>query len=66
MHAFRRCTILVRAFARVVLAGSVARDYIDYQVEVDGHDYSVPYTLVKQTLEVRLTDCTVECEAARA
>ncbi|MBK1717259.1 IS21 family transposase [Thiocystis violacea] len=34
---------------------------IDYHVEVDGHYYSVPYTLVKQTLEVRLSEHTVEC-----
>ncbi len=34
---------------------------IDYHVEVDGHDYSVPYTLVKQALDVRLTEHTVEC-----
>ncbi len=34
---------------------------IDYHVEVDGHYYSVPYALVKHTLEVRLTEHTVEC-----
>ncbi|NEV60323.1 IS21 family transposase [Thiorhodococcus minor] len=34
---------------------------IDYHVEVDGHYYSVPYALVKQALEVRVTDHTVEC-----
>jgi transposase len=34
---------------------------IDYHVEVDGHYYSVPYTLVKQALDVRLTEHTVEC-----
>ena len=34
---------------------------IDDHVEVDGHDYSVPYALVKQALEVRVTDHTVEC-----
>ena len=32
---------------------------IDYHVEVDGHYYSVPYTLVKQALDVRLTEHTV-------
>ena len=37
------------------------RVHIDYHVEVDGHYYSVPYTLVKQALEVRLTEHTVEC-----
>jgi transposase len=33
---------------------------IDYHVEVDGHYYSVPYALVKQQLEVRLTAQVVE------
>lgn len=37
------------------------RVHIDYHVEVDGHYYSVPYALVKQPLEVRLTATTVEC-----
>jgi len=33
---------------------------IDYHVEVDGHYYSVPYALVKQQLEVRLSASVVE------
>lgn len=33
---------------------------IDYHVEVDGHYYSVPYGLVKQRLEARLSAPTVE------
>ena len=33
---------------------------IDYHVEVDGHYYSVPYRLVKQQLEARLTAHIVE------
>jgi transposase len=37
------------------------RVHIDYHVEVDGHYYSVPYALVKQSLEVRLSAHTVEC-----
>jgi len=37
------------------------RVHIDYHVEVDGHYYSVPYVLVKQPLEARLTATTVEC-----
>ena len=37
------------------------RVHIDYHVEVDGHYYSVPYALVKQSLEARLTATTVEC-----
>jgi transposase len=37
-----------------------ARVNIDYHVEIDGHYYSVPYTLVKQQLDVRLTPHVVE------
>ena len=37
-----------------------ARVNIDYHVEVDRHYYSVPYQLVKQRVEVRLTTTTVE------
>ena len=33
----------------------------DYHVEVDGHYYSLPYQLVKQQQEVRLTARIVEC-----
>lgn len=35
--------------------------HLDYHVEVEGHYYSVPYTLVKKQLEVRYTARTVEC-----
>ena len=35
--------------------------YIDYYVEADGHYYSVPYQLLKRSLEVRITTHTVEC-----
>lgn len=38
-----------------------ARANIDYHVEVDGHYYSVPHTLVRQEIEVRLTPSGVEC-----
>jgi transposase len=34
---------------------------IDYHVAVDGHYYSVPYQLVKEQLDVRLTATVVEC-----
>jgi transposase len=34
---------------------------VDYHVEVDRHYYSVPYTLIKQLVHVRLTVTTVEC-----
>ena len=37
-----------------------ARVNIDYHVEVEGHYYSVPYTLVKQQLDVRLSAHVVE------
>jgi transposase len=37
-----------------------ARVNIDYHVEVEGHYYSVPYTLVKQQIDVRLTTHVVE------
>jgi transposase len=37
-----------------------SRVHIDYHVEVDGHYYSVPYALVKQRLDVRVTAHIVE------
>ena len=38
-----------------------ARVHVDYHVELEGHYYSVPYTLVKQEVEIRFTAVTVEC-----
>ncbi|MCY4421375.1 MAG: IS21 family transposase, partial [Gammaproteobacteria bacterium] len=38
-----------------------ARVHIDYHVALDGHYYSVPYTLIKKQLDVRFTQNTVEC-----
>jgi transposase len=38
----------------------LVRVNIDYHVDVDGHYYSVPYNLVKQQLEARLTAQVVE------
>lgn len=38
-----------------------ARVNIDYHVALEGHFYSVPYQLVNETLELRLTATTVEC-----
>ena len=38
----------------------LARVNIDYHVEVEGHYYSVPYALVKQQLEVRVSAQVVE------
>jgi transposase len=37
-----------------------ARVNIDYHVEVDRHYYSVPYQLVREQVDVRLTSTTVE------
>lgn len=37
-----------------------ARVHIDYHVEVDGHFYSVPYQLVSQELDARVSARTVE------
>jgi transposase len=39
------------------------RVHIDYHVEVEGHYYSVPYQLVSQQLDVRVSAKTVECFA---
>ncbi len=36
------------------------RVHIDYHVEIEGHYYSVPYTLVKRQLEARITANTIE------
>lgn len=37
------------------------RVHIDYHVEVEGHYYSVPYQLIRQQLDARLTANTLEC-----
>lgn len=37
-----------------------ARVNIDYHIELDGHYYSVPYTLIHQEVEARLSATTVE------
>ena len=38
-----------------------ARVNIDYHIEVEGHYYSVPHTLVKHALDVRITTMVIEC-----
>ncbi len=38
-----------------------ARVHIDYHVAIDRHYYSVPYTLIKKEVEVRITHNTIEC-----
>lgn len=38
-----------------------ARVHLDYHVEVEGHYYSVPHTLIRRQLDVRLTAAAVEC-----
>ena len=37
-----------------------AKVNIDYHIEVEGHYYSVPYNYVKQQVDIRVTDNTVE------
>jgi len=37
-----------------------AKVNIDYHIEVDGHYYSVPYQLVKESVEIRFTSTTIE------
>jgi transposase len=39
---------------------SKAKVNIDYHIEVDHHYYSVPYPLIHERLDVRLTDVTLE------
>ena len=39
----------------------LARVGIDYHIEAEEHDYSVPYKLLKQQLDIRITRGTVEC-----
>jgi transposase len=34
---------------------------VDYHLEADGHYYSVPYQLIKEQVEIRLSQKTVEC-----
>ena len=46
--------------AYVFAEWSLARVHIDYHVEVDEHYYSVPYPLIGQQLDVRLSAYTVE------
>jgi transposase len=38
-----------------------ARVHIDYHIEVDGHFYSVCYSLAKKEIDVRFTASTIEC-----
>lgn len=37
-----------------------ARVNIDYHIEIDGYYYSVPYQLVKEQVDVRMTSTTIE------
>ena len=39
---------------------SLARVHIDCHIEVDGHYYSVPYRLLRQQVDTRLTDTVLE------
>jgi transposase len=45
----------------VIRTWRVARPNIDYHVDIDAHYYSVPHQLVRERIEVCLTESTVEC-----
>jgi transposase len=49
-----------KAKVEVGVQWKLVRVNIDYHVEVEGHYYSVPYALVRQQLEVRLSAQVVE------
>lgn len=38
-----------------------SRVHIDYHIEVDEHYYSVPHSLIRRQLEVRITATMIEC-----
>ena len=38
-----------------------ARVHMDYHVEIEGHYYSVPHEHVRQQIDVRIAELTVEC-----
>lgn len=44
----------------VLAAWKKAKVNIDYHVEVDGHYYSVPHRLIRERVELRLTQNTIE------
>lgn len=33
----------------------------DYHIEVDGHHYSVPCSLIRKTIDIRISESTIEC-----
>jgi len=39
----------------------LARVHIDYHIELEGHFYSVPHRLVREQVDARYTETTVEC-----
>jgi hypothetical protein len=47
--------------ALTILEWSKARVHLDYHVEVGHHFYSVPHRLVREQVDVRCTETTVEC-----
>lgn len=38
-----------------------ARVHMDYHVDIEGHYYSVPYKHVREQIDVRITELTIEC-----
>ncbi len=39
----------------------IATVNVDYHIEAKGHYYSVPHTLIKKRIDVRITNNTIEC-----
>jgi transposase len=39
----------------------IATVNVDYHIEVERHYYSVPHTLIKKKIDVRITNITIEC-----
>ena len=60
-HALEKPVLKALPIASYVYAEwKLVRVHIDYHVEIDGHCYSVPYRLVKQQLDARMTENTIE------
>ena len=41
-------------------SGACAGSALDYHVDIDGHYYSVPHRLIREQLEARITERTIE------
>jgi transposase len=58
-RSIRKFTLPVQAYQYAEWKKATVN--VDYHIEVARHYYSVPYTLIKKRIDVRLTDTTVEC-----